>query len=137
VSAGYGRLTAGAERGDGGVVRLEGQYGLTESLALHGAAGVSWHGGAPARAVGLEAGATYAFDVLRVVPFVEGGLAFLHVSGGHRALGLQAGLGGEYLLDRHWGLALVARYAYLPLRLGGLADHPGLLTVGLRLGYTF
>ena len=134
ASASWGWLET---RGHGGVLRLEGQYGVTDGLALHATAGASWHGATAARAVAVEAGVTYALDILRVVPFGEAGLCVLGVAAGARGMGLQVGLGGEYLIDRHWALALVVRYAYLPLRLGGGPGRPSLLGAGLRLGYVF
>jgi hypothetical protein len=124
----------------GPLFRVEGQYGLSDVLALHGAVGASWHGGGDVLATAATAGVTYALDVLRVVPFFEGGLAFLDQRGvapARTGLGLEAGLGGEYLLDRRWALALVGRLAYLPLRLAGRGDAPTLLALALRLGRTF
>jgi hypothetical protein len=137
-------LLAGDGRAAGGLLAgIEGQYGVSEVLALHVALGASWHGGTAGtvRATALVAGVTYAVDVLRVVPFFEAGLAFLDRAGGAtagRELGGQVGLGGEYLLDRRWAVAVLARYAYVPLRLSSPAGGPpSLLTLALRLGHTF
>jgi hypothetical protein len=141
MTGGAGRL-AGGPGGWGGLGRVEGQYGVSDTLALHLTLGVSWHGTDPAvRAVAAVAGVTYAIDVLRVVPFFEGGVAFLAQEGAASApradLGLEVGVGGEYLLDRYWALALVARVSYLPLRPSGLQGTPSLLSLGVRLGRTF
>jgi hypothetical protein len=141
VTAGAGRLSpAAGEAAWGPVVRLEGQYGVTDSLALHAALGGSWHGGGPVRTLGAVAGVTYAIDVLRVVPFFEGGLAFQGQGGGppgRSDLGLEVGLGGEYLLDRSWALAVAGRVTYLPVHLSGSGGTASLLSLGLRLGRTF
>jgi hypothetical protein len=131
---------AGAGVADGVLARLEGQFGLSDVLALHGAVGSSWHrlAGQAVRATSVTAGGTYAVDVLRVVPFAEAGICFLDQSGvGRRHLGIEVGVGGEYLIDRRWAVALVGRAAYLPVRLSGAGDAASLLGVGLRLGYLF
>jgi hypothetical protein len=140
-------LLAGAARLDDGSAgllgRIEGQFGLSDVLALHLALGASWHSrtGGTARATGLAAGVTYALDVLRVVPFFEGGLAIVDQRGGDRAArldaGAEVGLGGEYLLDRRWAVALVGRFAYLPLPLSGSGGAASFLTLALRLGRMF
>jgi hypothetical protein len=47
-------------------------------------------------------------------------------------------VGAEYLLDRRWSAAAIARYQYLFVRLGGTAGtSPGVLTFGLRISRTF
>jgi hypothetical protein len=143
LTAGAGRLAGGGvEAAGGALARLEGAYGLTDTLALHAALGGSWHArsGGTVSTLGVVAGVTYALDVLRVVPFFEGGVAFLGQGGpgpGRSDLGLEGGVGGEYLLDRYWALALVARAMVLPLRLSGSGGTPSLLTLALRLGRTF
>jgi hypothetical protein len=111
--------------GGGAALRLEGQYGLSESVAVRGGAG-AWVG--PTQAAALDLGVTYSLDVLRVVPFGEAGVALV----GH-GVGPELGLGGEYLVDRHWALALWGRYGLLHSP-GGWA---GLVTAGLRVGYVF
>src|SRR5438445_3558346 len=60
--------------GGGAALRLEGQYGLTQSLAVRGGAG-AWVG--PTQAAALDLGFTYSLDVLRVVPFGEAGVAMV------------------------------------------------------------
>jgi hypothetical protein len=137
VMAGYGRLFAGADQGGGALARLEGQRGLTDALAIHATLGPSQHARAGG-ALAATAGVTYAVDVLRVVPFFEGGLAFV-AGAGRDAVGLELGAGGEYLIDRRWAVALVARYALLPLRLRGPSGGSplGLLSVGVRVGRVF
>jgi hypothetical protein len=139
-------VTAGAALLDGGgagpAARIEGQFGTSDVLALHVALGASWHSqaGGTARATGVAVGVTYALDVLRVVPFFEGALTIVDRRGAGATrldAGAEAGIGGEYLLDRYWSLAVVARLAYLPLRLSGAAGAPSLLSLALRLGRVF
>src|SRR4051812_11549417 len=72
LGAGNGWLGGGGEPADAGpLARLEGEYGVSDTLALHLAFGASFHdrGRGALRAVGAVAGVTYALDVLRVVPF--------------------------------------------------------------------
>jgi hypothetical protein len=141
VAAGPGWLLGdGAAAGAGG--RIEAQYGVSDVLAVHAGLGASWHDrrGGTVRALALVAGVTYALDVLRVVPFLEAGVAFLDqgAAAGRRDLGVEGGLGGEYLIDRRWAVALVARGTYLPLRLGGGGGgRRGVVGVALRLGRRF
>jgi hypothetical protein len=138
-------LAGGAARlgGGGGFLgRAEGQFGISDALALHGALGASWHprNGGTTRATALVAGLTYAVDVLRVVPFFEGSLAIVDQRGGGGArldAGFEVGVGGEYLVDRHWAVALVGRLATLPLGLSGSGSAASLLSLALRLGRTF
>lgn len=140
ILAGLGRL-AGAEEGLGIAGGLEVERGLSDSWAARLQAGAGLHDGV--RAALVAAGATWAFDVVRVVPFVELGVSVMDARGeGVRArqdLGLHGGLGAQYLLARRWALAAVARSHWLPWRLAGPSDagRPRLLQVGLRLGYVF
>jgi hypothetical protein len=125
LSGGAGWL---GRSGVAATLRLEGQYGLTESLALHGAAG-AWLGATQAGV--LDLGLTYSLDVLRVVPFVEAGVALL--VGAEVAVGPLVGVGGEYLVDRHWAVALWGRAGYLH----GDGRWAGLVMAGARVGYVF
>jgi hypothetical protein len=122
--------------------RLEGRYGLRDDSAVWVAVGSSWHPRAAetVRASGASAGFSLAFDVLRIVPFLEAGAAVANLRGAvtrGRYLGFDGAAGVEYLLDRRWSAAAVARYQYLPVRLAGTGDNPGVLTLGLRLARTF
>jgi hypothetical protein len=126
--------------------RIEGRYGLTDDSSAWAAVSSSWHprAAAQARASSASAGFALAFNVFRVVPFAEVGAAVTDVQTGSdlRAgyLGFEGAGGAEYLFDRHWSAAAVARYQYLVVKLGGAAAadrNPGVLTVGLRLGRSF
>jgi hypothetical protein len=153
-----GSLDAALARADGrwtagGGFGLEGRYGLTDAFAARAELDGSWHptsadGGRPGGTVrvgGLTAGLGWALDVLRFVPFAELGLA-LQALGGAVAerrvdLGLEAGAGLEYLLDRRWSLGLALRARWLPVRLAGddgaFGGTPACLRAALRLGYAF
>jgi hypothetical protein len=125
--------------------RLEGRYGLTDAAAVWAAVGSSWHPEptAMARATTAGAGFALAFDVFQVVPFAEAGATVANLAIGPASasyLGFEAAGGAEYLFDRHWSAAGVARFQYLPLKLGGAASldkRPGLLTVGLCIRRSF
>lgn len=122
--------------------RLEGRYGLRDDSAVWAAVGSSFHPRAAenVRASSASAGFALAFDVLRTVPFVEVGPVLADLRGAAtrgRFLGFEGGAGAEYLVDRRWSVAGVARYQYLFVRLSGKGDTPGVLTVGLRLARTF
>jgi hypothetical protein len=125
LSGGAGWL---ARSGAAAALRLEGQYGLTESLAVHGAAG-AWLG--PTQAAVLDLGLTYSLDVFRVVPFAEAGVGLM--PGSVVAVGPLLGVGGEYLVDRHWAVALWSRYGYLHWN----RQWAGAVTAGARVGYVF
>jgi hypothetical protein len=123
--------------------RVEGRYGLTDGASVYAALASSWHprGAEQVRASSGSAGFTLAFDVFRVIPFAEVGATFSDLRGGitrGRYLGIEGAGGAEYLLDRRWSVAAVARYQYLPLRLAGTAERgPGVLTAGLRISHNF
>jgi hypothetical protein len=126
----------------GGGGRLEGRYGITDALSAWGAVGSLWWSadGIPLRASSASAGMTLAFDVVRWVPFVELGLAVADVGSpshiGRTYVGGELGAGAEYLLDRRWSLAAVARVAWFPQRLSRPSGN-STLAVGLRLASTF
>jgi hypothetical protein len=144
LSAGpaFALLVQGGQPTSGLGGRVEGRYALRDDSAAWAAVGASWHPRAAetVRASYASAGFALAFDVFRVVPFVEVGATVTDEHGrlgGKRYLGAELAAGGEYLLDRHWSAALVARYHYLPVPLDGGPTNTGLLTVGLRVGRTF
>jgi hypothetical protein len=125
---------------------VEGALGISDSWAAHAALDSSIHPGTdvqPRRVfTALTLGFTYAFDVLRFVPFLDLGLTVADVRASGRdarqKLGPQAGIGVEYLLSRHWTLAGLGRVEYLGLRLAGDTEpQPWRLVAGVRLGRVF
>lgn len=87
-------------------------------------------------------GATWAADVLNLVPFADFGVLLADVRGGgfsaSQRLGGQLALGADYLLSRHITVALVARIDYLPWRLaGGSMPTPVEISGALHLGRVF
>ncbi len=125
--------------GAGGGVDL--QYGLTDAWGLRGAAEGAWMApdGGAAALLQTTAGVVYTWDVLRLLPLVEAGLSGATLrakTGSQTNLGVQVGLGADYLLNRHWSMGLIGRFGYLPLALSGdKALRVG--TVALRLSYRF
>lgn len=125
---------------------FEGAVGLSDSWAARAAIDVSLYPGSgaqPRRVLSaLTVGFSYAFDVLRYVPFVDLGLtvADVRTNGGdaRQKLGPQAGIGVEYLLSRHWTVAGLARAEYLGLRLGGDTEpQPWRFVAAVRVGRVF
>jgi hypothetical protein len=135
-----GATRAGAQGG------VEGALGISDSWAARASVDVSLHPGSDAQPrrifTALSFGFTYAFDVLRFVPFVDLGLivADVRASGqdARQKLGPQGGIGLEYLLSRRWTLAGLARAEYLGLRLAGDTEpQPWRVTAAVRVGRVF
>jgi hypothetical protein len=74
--------------------------------------------GGTLQATAALVGATYTFDVLRLVPYVEGGVGVVHWSGAgtpsRTSLAMEAGLGGDYLLTPRWSCGASAQYLFSP-----------------------
>lgn len=153
AGGGFTHLHSDGRAGGGFGLTLEGQRGLSDVWALRAALGASWNGmpaagvrpAGDARSVHAAAGVSCAYDVLRLVPFLELGVVLADTRGAgirdaHGAVGFESGAGGEYLLDRRWTVALVARARYLPVVFGAVDVDVGRvwsLSFGLRLGRTF
>lgn len=132
---------------------LQLQYGLTDAWALRGAVGLSGHpvggnadrGGGTVTATSAIAGVTYTVDVLRLVPFVEAGVGLLDVrgavAGARSGLGIDLGVGAQYLVSRRWAVGVVGRYQVFPVELGSLSsddgETPSLVALALRLARIF
>ena len=84
-------------------------------------------------------GFVYAVDALRVIPFVDAGLALESrwaVGHARTGAGIEAGAGADYVLNRDWMVGLVVRGRWIPL--GVPRDPAGAFVgVGLRLGRIF
>jgi len=108
----------------GGGIALDAAYGLNDWLWLRGAAFYTAQAASKDEAAALPAGAIsvggafvglrYAFDVLRVIPFVDAGVGALFAGGaGHGGrvdFGVDVGLGFDYLYSRRVSFGLVVRY---------------------------
>jgi len=105
---------------------LDLEYGLLESFAARLSVGVVSH---PVKAVKdvspagtLQArtallGATYTFDVLRLVPYMEASFGLLQWSGPaapKTTFGAELGLGADYLVTPHWAWGASAQYIFAP-----------------------
>jgi hypothetical protein len=70
------------------------------------------------RAVTAMLGATYTIDVLRLVPFVSGGVGLLRWSGpgesGRITWAMDLGVGADYLMTPRWSLGASAQYLFAP-----------------------
>ena len=106
---------------------LDLEYGLDDAWSLRVSVGTLSHpvpavkDVSPAgslRATSGLVGATYTFDVLRMVPYVEGGVGLVYWSGvgieDHAALAMELGVGADYLLTPRWALGGCAQYLFAP-----------------------
>jgi hypothetical protein len=110
---------------------LGGQYGLDDAWAVRMTASASRHGVSEDSARALPGGTIYAYsafagfsytlDVLRLLPTFELGLGILGVTGAvarpHRAIGMQAAIGAEYLVGPRFSVGAVAEYVFAPFDL--------------------
>ena len=108
----------------GGGIALDAAYGLNDWLWLRGSTFYTAQAAKADEAAALPSGAIsvggafvglrYAFDVLRVIPFVDGGIGVLLAGGaGQKArvdFGVDLGIGFDYLYSRRISFGLVVRY---------------------------
>lgn len=70
------------------------------------------------RATTALVGATYTIDVLRLVPFVSGGIGLLRWSGpgesGRLTWAMDLGVGADYLLAPRWSVGASGQYLFAP-----------------------
>ncbi|HEY3358374.1 MAG TPA: hypothetical protein VGQ83_34315 [Polyangia bacterium] len=136
--------------GGGGV--FDATYGLTEALSLRGtifytaqAADADPAKGLPSGIMsvgGSLIGLSFAFDVLRVIPYIDIGIGALLTTGAGQKdssgrgtfmdFGVEVGIGADYLVSRTFSLGLVARYyAFLT----NLSNIPVYLWAGPRIAW--
>src|SRR5450755_4483920 len=105
---------------------LDVEYGFLEAFAARASVGVVSHpvkavkGGPPAGTLQARTalvGATYTFDVLRLVPYMEVGVGLLQWSGPgapRTTMGAELGLGADYLVTTRWAWGASAQYIFSP-----------------------
>lgn len=147
LSAGAAAVSAQGDLPLGALLGADAQRGLTDTWALRGSIEGARHQAASdssnaTSTANATAGLTYSLDVLRVLPFAEISLCALRRAAGTTQrswdVGLQTGLGADYLLNRRYSVGIIARYAFLPVELhsnGTLGRAPHLATVSLRFSY--
>jgi hypothetical protein len=132
----------------GGGLGVDVGYGLTESLWLRGtlfytaqAADASPNAGLPAGIISIGGGflgISWAFDVLRVIPFLDVGVGALFATGAGHAdridLGLEVGIGADYLVSRRFSIGGVVRYYSF---VTNASNIPVYLYAGPRLAWRF
>ncbi|MEP6652194.1 MAG: hypothetical protein ABJA82_02485 [Myxococcales bacterium] len=110
---------------------VDGQYGLDDAWAVRLTASGGRHGvdsdmakslpGGAIYSYALFAGLAYSMDLLRLLPSFEVGLGILGATGAitkpHRAIGMQAAVGADYLLTPRWSVGGVASYVFAPFDL--------------------
>ncbi|MBC8132824.1 MAG: outer membrane beta-barrel protein [Deltaproteobacteria bacterium] len=115
----------------GARLALDGQYGLDDAWAIRLTASGSRHDVSTDMAKALPGGAIYAYslfgglaytmDVLRLLPSFEVGIGILGIKGAvvkpHRAIGMQAAVGADYMMGPRWSIGGVAEYVFAPLDL--------------------
>lgn len=120
----YAVIDWDARQPSGGGATLEVAWGLTESVWLRGTGFYSVHpvdadeaAQLPSGAMqvgGAFAGITYAFDVLRIIPYVDVGLGAIYARGAGQEpkldLGFALGLGADYLYTRRVSFGIFVRY---------------------------
>jgi hypothetical protein len=133
--------------GGGGAIDLN--YGITDALAVRVTGAATVHAvpmtmtdpGGTLLAYHAGAGFTYTIDILRLVPYVDFDIGLLGTSrvvNGERQtenhLGMELGVGVDYLINRRYSVGIVARYhAYLT----ALSEIPVYLYFGPRFAIRF
>jgi hypothetical protein len=110
---------------------LDAQYGLDDAWAVRLTTAGSRHGvsadptrqlpGGAMYGYSVFGGLSYTMDVLRLLPSFEVGVGLLGVGGAvvkpHRAIGMQAAVGADYLMAPRWSIGGVAEYVFAPFDL--------------------
>jgi hypothetical protein len=132
---------------------LDVEYGFHEAFAARGSVGVvsrpvkAVKGGPPAGTLQARTallGATYTFDVLRLVPYMEVGIGLLQWSGPgapKTSFGTELGLGADYLVTTRWTVGGSAQYIFSPADLFTnvmqFGQRPLAFSLTLRVGRIF
>ncbi|HVU49851.1 MAG TPA: hypothetical protein VHL80_04145 [Polyangia bacterium] len=132
---------------------LDLEYGLLEAFAARASVGVTSRpvsavkGGHPAGTLQARTalvGATYTFDVVRLVPYMELGFGLLSWSGPgapKTAFGTELGLGADYLLSPRWAAGGSAQYIFAPADLFNnvmqFGERPLAFSLTVRLSRIF
>ncbi len=103
------------------------EYGLNDAWSARASFSLLRHPVAPVKngspggtlqATAALVGATYTFDVLRLVPYIEAGVGAVRWSGAgepsRTSLAVETGLGGDYLLTPRWSCGASAQYLFTP-----------------------
>jgi hypothetical protein len=132
---------------------LDLEYGFLEAFAARASVGVTSRPVSAVKNVSpagtLQArtalvGATYTFDVIRLVPYMEFGIGLLAWSGPRApktTLGTELGLGADYLLTPHWSAGASAQYIFAPADLFNnvmeFGERPLAFSLTLRVSRIF
>jgi hypothetical protein len=131
AAAGIASLVVEGRNPMGMRLALDGQYGLDDAWAVRVTASGGRYGVTPDMAKALPGGAIYSYsvfaglaysmDILRLLPSFEIGVGLLGATGAvikpHRAFGMQAAVGADYLLTPRWSVGGVAAYVFAPFDL--------------------
>jgi len=97
------------------------------------------------RALAAVLGATYTVDVLRLVPYITGGLGVLRWTGpgedGRLTLALDLSVGADYLVTPRWAAGAYAQYLFAPNDLlqnvREFGELPLAFAITLRVSHSF
>lgn len=147
----FALATTSDQTSPGGGAALDVSYGITDALAIRATGAIAGHSlgktmDFPAAGTLLAyhagAGLTYTIDILRLVPYADFSIGLLGTSrpdgkGGQKTdneLGIELGIGVDYLVNRRFAVGVVVRYhAFLT----ALNDLPSWLYVGPRVAIHF
>jgi hypothetical protein len=134
---------------------LDVEYGITDAWAGRLSIGSSLHPVDANMKAGLSGGrvlttaallgATYTFDVLRLVPYAEGGIGLVRFGGAvvepRLALAAELGVGADYLLAPRWAVGASFQYLFVPADLFSdvmnLGNSPFAFSASLRASRIF
>jgi hypothetical protein len=132
---------------------LDLEYGLLEAFAARASVGVvsypvsavkNVHPSGTLQARTALVGATYTFDIIRLVPYMEFGIGLLSWSGPaapRTSFGTELGLGADYLLSPRWACGASAQYIFAPADLFNnvmqFGQRPLAFSLTLRLSRIF
>lgn len=128
---------------------LDVEYGLNDAWAVRVSTGSSVHPVSANANAGLPGGkllattalvgATYTFDVLRLIPYADLSLGLVRFSGAvvrpRSTLATELGIGADYLLAKRWACGLSFQYLFVPRDL--LSDPMNLGTSPFAFSATF
>jgi len=109
-------------------VALDLEYGITDAWAGRVSVGEALHSVSPNMSAGLQGGqvtattalvgATYTFDVLRLVPYGALSLGLVRFGGAvsqpHSTLASELAIGADYLLAKKWSCGVSFQYLFAP-----------------------
>ncbi len=131
VSLAYGTFSIPDHSPDGGVVGVDYERGISESIALRASGGAgAYYGSGLAYSAHASIGLTYAFDVIKYVPYANLGVGGIVIDGSDIDADvyplLELGVGLDILKSREFSWGFQARFETY-------AANTSFFTAGTRL----